>query len=85
MEPMRPVDVGRLDPPEPRWQKWGRRGSTAVAILVGFLLAWADPPYKLWWTVAMGLTIGLCWWAIETLVKRRLRATSAAEEPANRP
>lgn len=82
MEPMRPVDVGRQDPPKRWWQRWGSHICGAITLLVIVVLK-AAVGLSLWGAVLIGVALAGCWTAIETVATRRLRAASAA--PATAP
>ncbi|ODQ83962.1 hypothetical protein BFG51_08050 [Dietzia alimentaria] len=70
MEPMRPVDVGRQDPPRPWWQRWGWPIYASLTILlVATLHLTVDIP--LWAGASISVGLGVAWMAIESVLARR--------------
>lgn len=78
MKPMRPVDVGRQDPPRPWWQRWGWRIYAGITVLLVVVLRMTvEIPF---WTAAfIGVSLGMAWLGIEHILTRRLSANAEAE------
>ncbi|MDN5742982.1 MAG: hypothetical protein L0H02_05885 [Yaniella sp.] len=70
MEPMRPVDVGRQDPPRPWWRRWGWPIYAGLTILLGATLH-LTVEIPLWAGASISVGLGVAWMALESVLARR--------------